>query len=100
MRDKTKQLRERAVVLRLRGVSFNQISRDLGLSRSYLYTLLRPPRHVRAQVASRANNHCEYCGRRCLVGVYKHRNSITVNPSTYDSPDNLAYVCAGCHPPL
>lgn len=100
MRDETKQLREQAVVLRLRGISFNQISHDLGLSRSYVSWLLRPPRHVRARVASRARNHCEACGRRCLVGVYKHRNSVTVVPSQYNDADNVVYVCPGCYPPL
>ena len=94
MLSKNIEIRERALDKRLRGMAFEAISQDMGISRQRAYELLVPPSILRKIVYDRAKGKCEVCS--VPLGRNGHYHSHPC--STYDDfsrPTSL--LCLACH---
>jgi len=91
-------LRSMAIRLRLNGLSYGEIEKQLHLKDTRAYTLTKPSQSVRDLVAHMADFRCESCGQFIRArGHVHHREIRGKTEETYNHPDNLAYLCPSCH---
>lgn len=88
----------RALRLRLEGLSYAEIGRQVGISAPRVQQILSPPAAIRRIVSEKAQGRCEKCGvsiaRRAAV---HHKGSVGLSCDQYHDLDNLALLCPGCH---
>lgn len=89
--------RERALELRLKGLTYAEIGKALVLSRQRAQQLTCPPPAIQSAVASRANWQCESCGVPIRQGHVHHKEAKGMTPDSYQDLANLQYLCPSCH---
>jgi len=82
-----------AMELRLRGMTYAEIGKALGVSRQRAQQLVRPPRPIYEAVKARAGGKCELCGLEISNGHVHHKERV----NDYNGLDNLQYLCVVCH---
>ena len=87
--------KEKALDLRLKGLSYREIGEALGVSRQRAQQLTRPPRYVYEWVRHKAGRRCEACNVRLDSGHVHHKELGKVDD--YNDMPNLVYLCASCH---
>lgn len=87
----------RALELRLRGLSYAEVGKQLGVCRQRAQQLLRPPTAVYKSVRLRAKFKCEHCGVDIRGGHVHHRKCVGATPDDYHDIENLEYLCPSCH---
>ena len=78
-----------AVAFKLKGWTYAQIGRKLGVSRQRAQQLVRPPKAVYDLVRKRAGGCCQECGVEVGSGQ--------VHPEDFNDVDGLKYLCVACH---
>jgi len=89
--------RVQALQFHLRGLSYTEIGKELGVSRQRAQQLLRPPIAIYHSVRRKAQYKCENCGVRINSGHVHHRKCLGLTPDDYNDFGNLQYLCAQCH---
>ncbi len=85
--------KQRAIELKLKGLTYAEIGKELGFSRQRAQQLVRPPQEIYSYVRSKAKFKCEGCAVRLESGHVHHVD----NTENYNDVDNLEYLCAACH---
>jgi 5-methylcytosine-specific restriction endonuclease McrA len=86
-----------AIELRLNGLSYAEIGKEMGCSRQYAQQLTRPPKEVYDFVKNRAKGKCENCREKIASGHVHHRSNRTGTVENYNDIENLEYLCRSCH---
>ncbi len=82
-----------ALRLRLKGLSYAEIGKAMGISRQRAQQLIRPSADIYNFVRRRAESRCQDCGIELVSGHVHHLNQV----DNYNDPDNLMYLCVSCH---
>ena len=85
--------KQRAISLKMSGMTYAEVGKELGISRQRAQQLVRPPSAIYRLVKSRANSMCEECGAVVAKGGVHHLNS----SENYNDLENLRYLCLRCH---
>src|ERR1017187_4379275 len=95
----TKQgMLEQALALRLQGLSYAEIGRQMGVSRQRVQQLTSPSPSVRRFVGYRALWKCQACGTKLGTCGHVHHTGCTgKTPDNYNEIENLQYLCTSCH---
>lgn len=88
------KMREKAMELRLKGLTYAEIGAALYVSRQRAQQLTRPEPGIYNMVRDRAESKCEDCGVELAGGHVHHKDQQADN---YNDVSNLAYLCLGCH---
>lgn len=91
------QVRERALSLRLDGLTYAAIGEELGLTRQRIQQLLEPPKEVREIILARSNSRCQNCGVFVAHGHIHHKSAKGIDSDKWNDLDNLVYLCLTCH---
>lgn len=95
VQDHKQEMQQRAVELRLKGLTYAEIGRELGISRQRVQQITRPPAQVYDFVKRRAESKCEDCKVPLGSGHIHHKH---VTPLfNYNDIENLEYLCISCH---
>ena len=89
-----------ALKLRLKGLTYQEVGRRLGISRQRVQQLIRPPREIYNLVHDRAKGRCEDCGialPHMHNGHVHHENSVDIHEEDFNDVKNLVYLCWSCH---
>lgn len=90
--------RAKAIQLKLEGLTYAKIGKILGCSRQGAQYLTRPSWKVREDVRVRAKDKCEKCGLGMnSSGHYHHTSRHGKTVESFNSIDNLEYLCKKCH---
>ena len=89
--------RSAALAGRLEGKTYQQIARELGISRQRVQQLISPPRDIRDLVSERAGGKCEECGILPRDPHIHHKGAVGLGPDIYNDAINLQLLCASCH---
>ncbi len=92
-RDETK--RRQALELRLAGLSYAQIGKQLGVSRQRIQAMIAPPKEIRNYIVKIASGLCTSCGIK--VSNSGHVHHVDNLDETYNDINNLTLLCPGCH---
>ncbi len=88
----------KALALRLRGLSYTDIGRTLGISRQRAQQITSPPTPIRRAVVARAKGRCESCDVPVgSSGPVHHRGADDLTPDEYSDLENLQLLCLVCH---
>lgn len=87
--------RNKAMELRLKGLSYTEIGKNLSVSRQRAQQLTRPSAEVYRQVRERVDSKCELCGVTLRSGHVHHKR--VEGSLDYNDLDNLMYLCISCH---
>lgn len=85
----------KAIELRLKGLTYQEIGEALGCSRQRAQQLVRPDTEIYEWVQRRANGKCEACGTALQSGHVHHK--ARTNEEDYNRLENLQYLCISCH---
>jgi len=85
--------RTQAIELKIKGLTYEEIGKVLGVSRQRAQQLTRPSVEIFNFVKKRAGGKCESCGVRLNSGHVHHLD----NTEDYNDIDNLKYLCVSCH---
>jgi len=88
--------KQRALKLRLTGLSYGAIAEKLDVSRQRVQQMLRPPTAVYNWVKKNAQGLCELCGIVDPHGHIHHKLTKTLEEFYHDM-ENLQYLCPSCH---
>ena len=91
--DTGRQRYQLAIDLKLKGLSYNEIGLQMGISRQRAQQLIRPPRIIYNLVRARANSKCQNCHVELTAGHVHHKE----NKEDYNDVENLEYLCISCH---
>ena len=83
--------------MRLAGLSYREIGKELGCGRQRAHQLLSPPKEIRQLIGKRAGWECESCGIHIDSGHVHHKECKWFEPDNYRDVANLMYLCIGCH---
>src|ERR1700757_1222375 len=83
----------RALELKLSGLTYAAIGKQLGLSRQRVQQMLRPPKAIYELIRERARYRCEKCGLKTRSG-HVHHQKLTED---WNDIPNLRYLCLKCH---
>jgi ribosomal protein L24E len=92
-----KEKRRIALRLRLDGLTYEEIGKNLNISRQRIQQLISPSPEIRDIIISRFNGKCSNCG--LIVGKHGHvhhrenKNGF----EDYNDTDNLELLCISCH---
>jgi hypothetical protein len=81
--------------LRLQGLTYAQIGRQLGISRQRVQQIVAPPPAIRKAVCTAANGCCRSCGIR--VGEAGHIHHTGDDGENYNDFEALVLLCLSCH---
>lgn len=90
--------RDEALQLRLEGLTFAAIAKQLGVSRQRVQQILAPPRDVRDSVVIGAQGRCSAC--ELFVGTaghVHHLQATSIEDEDYNDHENLTLLCRSCH---
>ena len=90
----------KALQLRLQGLSYSAIARELGLSVQRCAQLLKPPPKIHLLVEDRDQRQCRVCGisvAKSGTNAVHHIDAVGMTIDTYNDPNNLALLCLSCH---
>lgn len=85
--------RKLAMELRLKGLSYAEIAKALGVTRQRAQQYVRPPKALYDAIRHRAKRRCERCEVTLDAGHIHHKKAM----ENYNSLDNLEYLCVSCH---
>ncbi len=90
---------ERALAMRLEGVTFREIGRRLGVTHQRAQQMLSPTPTVARKIKERAGNRCEECQEPAAgnVGHVHHRAAVGMTAESYNAEPNLTLLCNSCH---
>lgn len=86
-------IRNRAHDLYLKGLTYAEIGKEMGVSRQRAQQLVKPPTPVMDFIRKRAGGACEQC-KIALANGHVHHMS---NDAGFNDIDNLQYLCISCH---
>jgi hypothetical protein len=84
----------KAVEMKLKGMTYAEIGKALGVSRQRAQQMVRPPKAIYDAVQDRAKGRCEHCGIELQRGHVHHKEGDDVG---YNDLRNLEYLCISCH---
>jgi len=87
--------KKKLLELRLKGMTYQAIANEVGVSRQRIQQLLSPPEAVRVYVVNKYHGCCKECG--LLVGNTGHIHHIGGNEENYNDIENLELLCMSCH---
>lgn len=87
--------KQKLLLKRLRGSSYTEIAKEVGLSRQRIQQILSPPKEIRAYVLAKYKLKCANC--ETLVGKSGHVHHKELNGENYHDIDNLELLCISCH---
>lgn len=89
---------QRAVELRLGGMTYAEIARALKVSKQRIHQRIAPPQVIRIQILKRSNFLCTNCG--IFIGTSGHVHHIKTKGlelEKYNDLENLVGLCISCH---
>jgi hypothetical protein len=86
----TTSARETAFALRLAGIDYRAIARELGVSVTRVTQYLEPPPVTRRLAVQRAGGRCDGCAVQLPRGGHVH-------PESYADLSTLQWLCLACH---
>lgn len=86
-------------VLFLKGFTYAEIGRRVGLSPQRIQQICRPPVGIFNMVRDKARSACQNCKMRVRAGEGHIHNveCFTGVPDTFSHVDKLIYLCRPCH---
>src|SRR6516225_16594 len=78
----------------LKGLTYAEVARAVGLSRQRVQQIVRPPKAVYDLVVKRASGCCRDCGVKLLSGHVHRENH---DSEDFNDIENLVYLCPACH---
>jgi len=87
--------KKKLLELRLKGMTYQAIANEAGVSRQRIQQLLSPPEAVRVYVVNKYHGCCKECG--LLVGNTGHIHHEGGNEENYNDIENLELLCISCH---
>ena len=94
MRTKNIEIRERALHMWLKGMTFPSIAREMGVSKQRIHEMLSPPPLLRRVAYELAGGKCQRCGIH--LGRNGHYHSLPSGPID-DFNDQIELLCVTCH---
>jgi hypothetical protein len=88
---------KRAIALRLSGMAYWEIGKEMEISHQHAQQLCRPADPIRKQLKDRVNGSCERCKIEAPHGHCHHRISKGITEQQYNDPANLEFLCISCH---
>ena len=89
-------IRQRALAMWLKGMTFTAVARAMGVSRQWVHEMLVPPKDLRQFIYNQAGGKCQDCGVH--LGRNGHYHSIDDGPID-DFTKPLILLCLACHRP-
>ena len=81
--------------MRLDGMSYFAIGKELGISRQRVQQLISPPTYIKNLIVGKAQGKCQLCG--IFVSLSGDVHHIGNNGENYNDVDNLQLLCKSCH---
>ena len=94
MRTKNIEIRIRALGMWLKGMTFTDIGKEMGVSRQWVQEMLCPPPALRKATYELAGGKCQGCGVH--LGRNSHYHSVPTGPID-DFTKPLVLLCVKCH---
>ncbi|MAH47707.1 hypothetical protein CMI37_17940 [Candidatus Pacearchaeota archaeon] len=94
MLTKNVELRQRALGLWLKGLTFTAIAKDMGVSRQWVHEMLCPGPALRQITYDLARGKCQDCGVH--LGRNGHYHSVPTGPID-DFTKPMELLCLTCH---
>lgn len=95
--DYNRELREKATVLKLKGLTYKEVGAALGVTPQRAHQLSSPPHRIRVLIRNKAGSRCRGCGIKLANGHIHHSKVKDSEPGVYNDIENLIYLCASCH---
>lgn len=90
---------ERALALKLRGMTYEEVGAILKVSPQRAFQILAPPAGVKIALRARSGGKCEGCGMLLKKGAQQvhHKTRPETDPRVYNDVTELQYLCIACH---